>query len=144
MEYAASFDKDLRLIFIRFGSEYLGASGNDAIVKEVGRLPFIQRTSLRQVLIDCSEVLQADLRHSDRAKLGLLIQRLDRLGVNVNEFLVCVVSTHPTIQERYERQKGPVRNLFQLRLVKSFEEAEHALGMEPGALEEITSMSNGG
>lgn len=141
MEYTSSFREDIGLLFILFGPKYHGAAGNESIAQEAEKLPFIQRDRLRHVVIDCSKVVEADLRNSDRAKLGLLIQRLDRLGVCVSEFSVCVVATHPMIAERYERQKGPVG--FRLLLVETFEEAEHMLGMEPGTLEEMISMSNG-
>ena len=94
----------------------------------------MQRGQLRRVLIDCRQVVEADLKDSDRAKLGLVIQKLERMGLNLAEFTVCVVATHPTIKERYQRQRS--QTVYGLLLAETVEEGELMLGVEPDTLEE--------
>ena len=106
---------------MHFESNYRSGGGVSGLLTALEQLTSEQRMRLRGVVQDCSEVVKADLRDTDGAMMAWLMNRLERLGLRDQPFVVCVVSTHPAMRERYERVKG--QTFFPLYFVETVEAA---------------------
>jgi len=119
------FDDATNVLTLQFGHDYNGAAGQAAISQALEELSEDQVTKLCGIILDCSRVMNADLRDSDRAKLASFDRTLERFEIDLRGMAVVVASTHPVILQRYERQRG--QTSYPFLLAPNVEEARRLL-----------------